>query len=105
MYYNVSFSFLQRGNLGLVTRVRADEKPPLYWLSHLSGSPIGGSFYAAELRHLSKYDSRAKFEVSKVHREKEKNGQMWARVSYSEIPNRKFWVLKKDLEGSDSESD
>ena len=101
------YSF-QRGKLGLVTRVKAEENPPLYYLSTLNGSHIGGTFYRQELRHLSKFDKRAKFSVKKVHRQANKNGVNYSRVTYHEIPARKFWVPTKDLEAleaQDSDSD
>ena len=91
-------SLFQRGEVALVSKVRADEDPPIFYLQRLDQTDIEGSFYREQLRRLSQYDKRGYVEVNSILDEKIENGEKWYKVNYVGLrPNFQKWVKEADL--------
>ena len=85
----------------MISRIRADEDPVLFFLKDIEGAVIDGSFYRRQLRPVTDSVKRGIFVVDKVLEEKKEDGQVYSLVKYkgSKEPH---WVLKKDLVQEDS---
>ena len=89
---------LQRGQLFIVKKVLAGQKPEIFYLIDLLKDPVPGTFYRQQLHKTKPPDSGDLFKVERVLQSKKLKGISYSLVKYLGYPNKfNEWIESKNL--------
>ena len=88
----------QRGQLYIVDRVLAGEKPEIYYLKDLLGAKVPGTFYGPQLHKTSPPKKGEFFKIEKILKTKKVKGKVLYLVKYLFYPDKfNSWILKTKI--------